>query len=112
MNSTLILEQRLVRHMTKETQLKEIIDQSALDYHLGVGCNWPERIMRLMWLPLSFAALWFLMKYAEVPAWGAQLIGAVLAYSQNTQRKIAKLEASLELMALKREFPRQHCEDT
>jgi hypothetical protein len=112
MNATLILEEQLVRHMTKESQLREIIDQSTLDYYLGVGCTWPDRIMRLMWLPLLFAALWFLMKYAEVPAWGAQLIGAVCAYSQNTHRKIAKLEASLELMELKKEFPRQNREET
>jgi hypothetical protein len=112
MNATLILEQQLVRHMTKEAQLREIIDQSSLDYYLGVGCTWPDRMMRLMWLPLLFAAMWFLMKYAEVLAWGAQLIGTVCAYSQNTHRKIAKLEASLELMELKKEFPPQNREET
>jgi hypothetical protein len=56
--------------------------------------------------------MWFLMKYAEVLAWGAQLIGTVCAYSQNTHRKIAKLEASLELMELKKEFPPQNREET
>ena len=111
MNSTLLLEQHLVRLVTKEAKLPEIIDQSSFDYYLGVGCKWPDRILRLTWIPLFCFGPWVLMKYVEVPVWGVSLIGTIWGFSQATQRKITKLEASLELMELKKQFPLQDRSD-